>query len=85
MMTEYMYLLNFSMWEFGKEFWGDGGSLAPEWSNKARTVQGVRKHNPLGYKLFMTYFNPVLSKPDIKTLRRMFKNHDKGESGYVAE
>jgi len=33
----------------------------------------------------MTYFNPVLSKPDIKTLRRMFKNHDKGESGYVAE
>ena len=85
MMTEYMYLLNFSMWEFGKEFWGDGGSLAPEWSNKARTAKGVRKHNPLGYTLFMTYFNPVLSKPDIKTLRRMFKNHDRGESGYVAE
>ena len=85
MMTEYMYLLNFSMWGFGQEFWGDGGSLAPEWSNKARTAKGVRKHNPLGYRLFMTYFNPVLSKPDIKTLRRMFKNRDKGESGYVAE
>ncbi len=85
MMTEYMYLLNFSMWEFGKEFWGDGGSLAPEWSNKARTAKGVRKHNALGYRLFMTYFDPVLSKPDIKTLRRMFKDHDRGVSGYVAE
>ena len=83
MMKEYMYLLNFSMWSFGKEFWSDGGSLEPEWANRARSPEGVLKHNPLGHALFMQYFNPVLSKPSTKTLRSMFKDNDQGVSGYI--
>lgn len=83
MMKEYMYLLNFSMWSFGKEFWPDGGSLEPEWANRARTPEGVFKHNPLGHALFMQYFDPVLSKPSTKTLRRMFQDNDQGVSGYI--
>ena len=83
MMKEYMYLLNFSMWSFGKEFWSDGGSLEPEWANRARSPEGVLNHNPLGHALFMKYFNPVLSKPSTKTLRSMFQDNDQGVSGYI--
>ena len=83
MMKEYMYLLNFSMWSFGKEFWSDGGSLEPEWANRARSPEGVLKHNPLGHALFMQYFNPALSKPSTKTLRSMFQDNDQGVSGYI--
>lgn len=83
MMKEYMYLLNFSMWSFGLEFWIDGGSLAPEWADRARTPEGVLKYNPLGHALFMKYFDPVLSRPNVKTLRSMFKDNDIGVSGYV--
>ena len=78
-----MYLLNFSMWSFGLEFWIDGGSLAPEWADRARTPEGVLKYNPLGHALFMKYFDPVLSRPNVKTLRSMFKDNDIGVSGYV--
>jgi hypothetical protein len=85
MMKEYMYLLNFSMWSFGKEFWDNGGSLAPEWSDKARTPNDVLKHNPLGHKLFLTYFDPVLTMPSVQTLRSMFKDNDGGKSGYIAD
>ena len=41
--------------------------------------------NPLGHALFMTYFDPVLSKPDFATLRSMFQDNDQGESGYVPD
>lgn len=85
---EYTYLLNFSMWEMGKEFWPDknsagDGSLLPEWSDLASTPAGVLAENPLGYALFNTYFTPVLSKPDFTTLRSMFQDNDQGLSGYV--
>ena len=43
---EYTYLLNFSMWEMGKEFWPDkneagDGSLEPEWNDNALTKEGL--------------------------------------------
>ena len=89
MMKEYMYLLNYNMWEFGKEFW-EGGSLAPEWNNNSRDPQGIKMNNPLGFKLFQKYFVPVLSKPDKNILRDIFKNGDKGDalaglSGYISD
>ena len=87
---EYTYALNFSMWEMGKEFWKDknasgDGSLEPEWSDSALTPEGVLLVNPLGYALFNKYFAPVLSKPDINTLRSMFQDNDGGLSGYVPD
>lgn len=84
---EYTYILNFSMWEMGKEFWPDknsdgDGILEGEWSETASTAVGVLAENPLGYALFNTYFAPVLSKPDFTTLRSMFQDNDGGLSGY---
>ena len=84
---EYTYILNFSMWEMGKEFWLDknasgDGILEGEWSETANTPAGVMAENPLGYALFNTYFAPVLSKPDFTTLRSMFQDNDGGLSGY---
>ena len=81
---EYLYLLNFGMWEFGTEIW-QGGSLAPEWNDNARTPAGVQQHNPLGYALFNKYMNPVLSKPSIETLRSIFQDNDQGVSGYQSD
>ena len=81
MLKEYQYLLTFGMWGFGTEFW-EGGSLAPEWNDNANTPEGVEENNPLGFALFNNYIAPVLSKPDISTLRSMFQDNDEGESGY---
>jgi hypothetical protein len=87
--TEYTYILNFSMWEMGKEFWPDKvngeGALEGEWSVTASDPAGVLAENPLGHALFMTYFDPVLSKPDFATLRSMFQDNDQGDSGYVPD
>ena len=83
---EYTYILNFSMWEMGKEFWTDKvngeGALEGEWSVTASDPAGVLAENPLGHALFMKYFDPVLSKPDFATLRSMFQDNDQGDSGY---
>jgi hypothetical protein len=81
---EYLYLLNFGMWEFGTEIW-QGGSLAPEWNDNARTPAGVQQNNPLGYALFNKYMNPVLSKPSMETLRSIFQDNDQGVSGYKSD
>jgi hypothetical protein len=87
--TEYTYILNFSMWEMGKEFWLDKvngeGALEGEWSVTASDPAGVLAENPLGHALFMKYFDPVLSKPDFATLRSMFQDNDQGASGYVPD
>ena len=85
---EYTYLLNFGMWEYGSEFWPDKdanglGMLEGEWADNVRTPEGVEENNPLGYALFNKYFAPVLSKPDIVTLRSMFQDNDQGLSGYI--
>ena len=78
---EYLYLLTFGMWDYS-EYW-KGGSLAPEWSDSARTPDGVLASNPLGYKLFNDYIAPVLSKPEKATLKTMFQDNDQGAHGYV--
>lgn len=80
---EYMYLLNWGMWEMS-EFW-DGESLSPEWSDDMRTVSGIQTNNPLGYALFNSYFNKVLSKPNFSTLKNIFQGNDIGISGYVQD
>jgi len=78
---EYLYLLTFGMWGYST-FW-ENGTLAPEWSDAARTPEGVLASNPLGYSLFNDYIAPVLSKPEVATLRTIFQDNDQGESGYV--
>ena len=80
---EYMYLLNFGMWEMS-EFW-DGGSLSPEWNDSMRTPSGIQTNNISGYTLFNNYFAPVLTKPSFTTLRNIFQNNGGGVSGYFAD
>jgi len=81
---EYLYLLNFGMWEYGQEFW-ENGTLAPEWNDNARTPAGVQQNNPLGFALFNNYLKPVLSKPTLSDLRSIFQDNDGGVSGYVSD
>ena len=82
LMKEYMYLLNWGMWEMSV-FWA-GESLAPEWNDLMRTPSGILANNPLGHALFEKYFAPVLSKPNFATLNSIFQDNDQGEAGYVA-
>ena len=79
---EYMYLLNWGMWDMS-EFWS-GGTLAPEWTDDMRTPAGIRTNNPQGYQLFKKYFMPVLSKPSFTTLKSIFKGNDQGNENYLA-
>lgn len=81
---EYLYLLNFGMWEFGQEFW-ENGTLSPEWSDQARTPTGVKELNPLGFSIFNSYIKPILSKPSLSALRSIFQDNDSGISGYQAD
>ena len=81
---EYLYVLNFGMWEYGQEFW-ENGTLAPEWNDNARTPSGVQQNNPLGYALFNNYIKPVLSKPSLSDLRTIFQDNDGGTSGYLSD
>ena len=81
---EYLYLLNFGMWEYGQEFW-ENDTLAPEWNDNARTPAGVQQNNPLGFALFNNYLKPVLSKPTLSDLRSIFQDNDGGVSGYVSD
>ena len=87
---EYLYLLNFCMFEY-TELW-DGGSLAPEWTDDMRTQAGIQSNNPLGYAFHNTYIAPVISKPSLATIRSIFQDGNTpaqdnpslaGASGYV--
>ena len=89
---EYLYLLNFSMFEY-TGLW-DGDSLAPEWSDSMRTQSGILANNPLGYALFNTYIAPVISKPSLATINSIFGDGNTpaqdnpalaGVSGYVVD
>jgi hypothetical protein len=86
---EYLYLLNFNMWEYSS-LW-DGGSLSPEWNDNSRTQSGIQTNNPLGYALYNKYIKPVLTKPSLSSLRSIFQNGDIGDptvagsSGYTPE
>ena len=86
---EYLFLLNFGMFEYSG-LW-DGGSLAPEWTDDMRTQAGIQTNNPLGYALHNTYIAPVISKPSLTTIRSIFQDGDTGNptlagaSGYVVD
>jgi hypothetical protein len=86
---EYLFLLNFGMFEYSS-LW-DGGSLAPEWTDDMRTQSGIQANNPLGYALHNTYIAPVISKPSLTTIRSIFQDGDTGNptlagaSGYVVD
>ena len=86
---EYLFLLNFGMFEYSS-LW-DGGSLAPEWTDDMRTQAGIQTNNPLGYALHNTYIAPVISKPSLTTIRSIFQDGDTGNptlagaSGYVVD
>ena len=74
---EYLFLLNFGMFEYSS-LW-DGGSLAPEWTDDMRTPAGIQSNNPLGYALHNTYIAPVISKPSLTTIRTIFQDGDVGD------
>jgi len=84
---EYLYLLNFSMFEY-TDLW-ENGSLSPEWDDSMRTQAGILANNPLGYAFHNTYISPTISKPSLATIRSIFQDGDlgdptiAGESGYV--
>ena len=86
---EYLYLLNFCMFDYST-LW-DGNSLAPEWNDAMRTPAGIQSNNPLGYALHNSYIAPVISKPTLVTIRSIFQDGDTGNpgdagsSGYVAD
>lgn len=82
-LKEYLYLLTFGMWEYS-EFW-DEGSLAPEWSDSARTPEGILELNPLGHALYTKYLAPVISQPSKEILLTMFQDNDQGDHGYIAD
>ena len=89
---EYLFLLNFAMFEY-TELW-DGGSLAPEWTDDMRTQAGIQANNPLGYAFHNTYIAPGISKPSLATIRSIFQDGNTpdqddpslaGASGYVVD
>ena len=89
---EYMYLLNFCMFDYA-ELW-EGGSLAPEWTDTVKTPAGIQVNLPLGYALFNTYIAPVISKPSLTTIRSIYGDGNTpaqddpalaGVSGYTAD
>lgn len=82
-LKEYLYLLTFGMWEYN-QFW-DEGSLAPEWSDSARTPEGVLDLNPRGHALFTKYLAPVISQPSKEILLGMFQDNDQGAHGYLSD
>ena len=87
---EYLFLLNFAMFEY-TELW-ENGSLSPEWTDDMRTQSGIQTNNPLGYALHNSYIAPVISKPSLTTIRSIFQDGNTpaqddpslaGASGYV--
>jgi len=89
---EYLYLLNFSMFEY-TGLW-DGDSLAPEWTDTVRTSSQIQTNLPLGYALFNSYIVPVISKPSLATINSIFGDGNTpaqdnpalaGVSGYVVD
>jgi len=88
---EYLFLLNFAMFEY-TELW-DGGSLAPEWTDDMRTQAGIQANNPLGYAFHNTYIATAISKPSLATIRSIFQDGNTpaqddprlaGAPGYIA-
>jgi hypothetical protein len=69
---EYLFLLNFCMFDYS-DLW-EGDSLAPEWADSMRTPAGILANNPLGHSLFNSYMAPIISKPTLSTILNIFKD-----------
>ena len=86
---EYLYLLNFCMFDY-TSLW-QGGSLSPEWTDDMRTPAGIQANNPLGAEFFYTWIQPCISKIPLETIQSLFRNGDTGNpyaagrSGYIAD
>jgi hypothetical protein len=74
---EYLYLLNFCMFDYSS-LW-DGASLSPEWADSVKTPAGIQANLSLGYTLYNTYIGPVISKPSLATIRSIFQDGDVGD------
>ena len=81
-MREYVYLLTYAEWGYINEF-VDGGSLAPEWADNARSASEIAKKNPLGHALFTDYISKIISKPSEVILKEIFSAG--APSGYISE
>jgi subtilisin family serine protease len=83
---EYLYLLNFCMFDYSS-LW-DGGSLAPEWTDDVRTPAQIESTLPLGYALFKKYIEPCIAKVSKRAIQSLFRDgdtgnpFDAGHSGY---
>jgi hypothetical protein len=89
---EYMFLLNFAMFDY-TGLW-DGDSLAPEWADDVRTPAQIQTTLPVSYAFFNTYIAPVISKPSLATINSIFGDGNtpaqddpslSGASGYVVD
>ena len=58
---EYLYLLNFCMFDYS-ELW-EGASLAPEWADTVNTPAGITANLPLGLALYNTYICLLYTSP----------------------
>ena len=73
---EYLYLLNFCMFDYSS-LW-DGGSLAPEWTDDVRTPAQIESTLPLGYELFKNYIEPCIAKVSKRAIQSLFGDGDTG-------
>ena len=86
---EYLYLLNFCMFDYS-DLW-EGASLAPEWLDTVKTPAGIQANLPLGFALYNLYISPVISIIPLETIRSIFQDGDVGDptaagsAGYITQ
>ena len=89
---EYLFLLNFAMFDY-TGLW-EGDSLAPEWADDVRTPAQIQATLPISYTFFNTYISPAISKPSLATINSIFGDGNTpaqddpslaGASGYVVD
>jgi hypothetical protein len=80
-LREYLYCLTYAEWGFTKKYTEDK-SLAPEWSDAHLTPAAIKRDNPIGHRIFEDYLSKVISKPSEARLQSIFKDGDRGVSGY---
>lgn len=81
LLREYLYCLTYAEWGFTKKYTEDK-SLAPEWSDAHLTPAAIKRDNPIGHRIFEDYLSKVISKPSEARLQSIFKDGDRGVSGY---
>lgn len=81
LLREYLYCLTYAEWGFTKKYTEDN-SLAPEWSDAHLTPAAIKRDNPIGHRIFEDYLSKVISKPSEARLQSIFKDGDRGVSGY---